>query len=116
TSIGTKTAIITIVSDDPAGPHHVPVSGVAPTPRLSLLTANSGNFGQGCVGALADQPLILNNSGHCPITVSSIASSSAEFLVPQVLSFPLLIDPGGSLSVPIRFAPASFGAKSAAIS
>lgn len=116
TSIGSKTAIITIVSDDPAGPHHVPVSGVAPTPRLSLLTANSGNFGQVCVGALADQPLILNNSGHCPITVSSIASSSAEFLVPQVLSFPLLINPGGSLSVPIRFAPASFGAKSAAIS
>jgi ASPM-SPD-2-Hydin domain-containing protein/HYDIN/CFA65/VesB family protein len=115
TSVGAKTATITIVSDDPAGPHHVRVSGVAPTPRLSLLTANSGNLGKVCTGAFADQSLILNNSGHCLVTVSGVASSSPDFLVPQVLSLPLLIDPGDSLSVPVRFAPTSLGAKSATI-
>lgn len=115
TSVGAKTATITIVSDDPAGSHHVRVSGVAPTPRLSLLTANSGNLGKVCTGAFADAPLILNNSGHCPVTVSGITSSSPDFLAPQVLSFPLLIDPGDSLPVPVRFAPSSLGAKSATI-
>jgi hypothetical protein len=115
TSVGAKTATITIVSDDPASPHHVRVSGVAPTPRLSLLTANSGNLGKVCTGAFADAPLILNNSGHCPVTVSGITSSSPDFLGPQVLSFPLLIDPGDSLPVPVRFAPSSLGAKSATI-
>ena len=115
TSVGAKTATITIVSDDPAGPHHVRVSGVAPTPRLSLLIANGGDLGKVCTGAFADGPLILNNSGHCPVSVSGIASSSPDFLVPQVLSLPLLIDPGGSLTVPVRFAPGSLGAKSATI-
>jgi hypothetical protein len=77
--------------------------------------ANTGSFGHVCVGHFVDEPLVLNNSGHCPLTVSAIASSSAEFLVPQVHSFPLLIHPGDSLALPIRFAPTSFGAKSGSI-
>lgn len=116
TSFGATTATITVFSDDPAGPHSVPVSGAALAPHLSLLVADSGNFGRVCVGSFADEPLILNNSGRCPLTVFGITSSWGEFLVPQVLNFPLLIGPGASLPVPIRFAPSSFGAKSATIS
>jgi len=115
TSLGPKSATITIFSDDPAGPHTVRVSGLAPAPRLSLIIANSGNFGKVCVGRFADEPLILNNSGPCPLTVSAISSSSAEFRVPKVQSFSLLIGPGNSLTMPIRFAPASFGPKAATI-
>ena len=33
--------------------------------------------------------------------------------MPEVLSFPLTIGPGDSLPLPIRFAPVSFGAKTA---
>jgi HYDIN/CFA65/VesB-like, Ig-like domain/Protein of unknown function (DUF1573) len=116
TSPGAKSATITVFSDDPAGPHNVLVSGVALAPRLSLLIADSGDFGKVCVGSFADEPLILNNSGRCPLTVSSITSSPGEFAVPQVLAFPLLIGPGESLPVPIRFAPDSPGTKSATIS
>ena len=39
-----------------------------------------------------------------------ITSSSAAFQVPEVLAFPLLISPGDSLDLPIRFAPAAVGA------
>ena len=112
---GPKSGTITIFSNDPAGPHNVAVSGMAATPRLSLAIANTGSFGKVCVGRFADEALVLNNSGNCPLTVLSIASSSAEFLVPQVISFPLLIDAGDSLALPIRFAPTSFGAKAATI-
>ena len=114
-SFGPKAATITLTSNDPAGPRTVAVSGVAPPPRLALVIADTGNFGNCCVGSFKDEPLILSNSGQCTLTVTGIASSSAEFLVPEVLSHPLTIEAGGSLEVPIRFQPASFGAKAATI-
>jgi hypothetical protein len=114
-SLGPKAGTITIFSNDPASPHVVRVSGDAPAPRLSLAIADRGNFGKVCVGSFADEPLVLNNSGHCPLTVTAITSSSAAFLVPEVLSFPLEIAPGASLPLPIRFSPTGFGAAAGTI-
>jgi hypothetical protein len=114
-SFGPKSATITLLSDDPAGPHKVHVSGLAPAPRLSLVLANSGDFGKVCLGRFADAPLLLNNSGHCPLAILNIASSSSDFIVPEVLSFPLLLGPGDAMPVPIRFKPDSHGAAGAAI-
>jgi photosystem II stability/assembly factor-like uncharacterized protein len=115
TSLGTKSGTITITSDDPAGPHKVAVSGTAPAPRLTAVIANTGSFGDVCVGSFRDQPLILTNSGHCVLTVTNILSSSGEFLPPEVLSYPLSIGVGDAVDVPIRFRPAGHGAKSATI-
>jgi hypothetical protein len=104
-----------VTSNDPSGPRSVAVSGVALTPTLALLIADSGNFGNICVGNFVDKPLTLNNSGRCTLTITSIASSENEFLVPQVVAFPLTIGAGDALEVPIRFQPAGFGSKSATI-
>ncbi len=112
-SLGPKFATITITSN--AGTHTVAVSGNAPAPRLTLVIAHAGNFGKTCVGSFVDEPLILNNSGRCTLSISNIASSSAEFLVPQVLSYPITIAAGNSLPVPIRFEPTGFGPKSATL-
>jgi photosystem II stability/assembly factor-like uncharacterized protein len=114
-SFGAKAATITLISNDPAGPRTVNVSGFAPAPRLALVIANTGNFGKCCVGSFKDEPLVLSNSGRCTLTVTSITSSSGEFLVPEVLAYPLTIEAGGDLEVPIRFQPASFGPKAATI-
>jgi photosystem II stability/assembly factor-like uncharacterized protein len=114
-SFGAKAATITLFSNDPAGARTVAVSGFAPAPRLSLVIANTGNFRNCCIGSFKDEMLILNNSGRCALTVTGIASSSGEFLVPEVLSYPLTIEAGGELEIPIRFQPASFGAKAATI-
>ncbi len=114
-SLGAKSAKIRIDSNDPASPHDVGVSGIAPRPRLSLVIPNRGGFGNVCRGDFADEPLILNNGGHCPITVSAITSSSAAFQVPEVLAFPLLISPGDALDLPIRFEPTAVGAATATI-
>ena len=115
TSPGPKFATLNVVSNDPASPHKIAVSGEARAPRLSLVMADTGNFGKSCVGSFKDEPLILNNSGRCTLSVSNITSSSAEFLVPQVLSYPVTIAAGGFLPAPIRFQPSSFGTKSAII-
>ena len=72
TSLGLKSATITVFSDDPAGPHKVHVSGQAQGPRLSLLIADTGNFGKVCVGSFADEPLVLNNGSHCRLTVTGV--------------------------------------------
>jgi len=114
-TLGPKAATITVFSDDPAGPHKIHVSGDAQAPRLSLVIANTGNFGKVCRGRFADEPLILSNSGKCPLTVSAITSTSTEFLVPHVVSFPLAVAAGTSLPLPVRFAPESFGHKTATI-
>jgi hypothetical protein len=114
-SFGAKTGTITVVSDDPAGPQVLSVSGLSPAPRLSLLIAGSGNFGDVCVGSFLDLPLTVNNSGRCSLSVTNILSASADFLPPQVLSYPLTIGAGDALEVPIRFQPTGLGAKAATI-
>ena len=115
TTLGPKSGIITVISDDPKGPHQIAVSAVALAPRLSLIIADKGMFHATCVDSFTDEPLILNNSGKCTLVVTGIASTSAEFLAPEVLAFPLTIGPGDALPVPIRFAPTSFGSKATTI-
>jgi hypothetical protein len=114
-ALGAHGSLITIYSSDPASPATVFVEGVAPAPKLNLIIADTGNFGKVCVGRFVDEPLILTNSGPCKLTILAIASSSGEFLVAEVLSYPLTIAPGDALPISIRFEPTSFGAKSATI-
>lgn len=112
---GAKAGSITILSNDPAGPHVVPVSGVVPAPKANLIIANAGSFGDVCVGSFVDEPLIVTNSGRCTLSITGISSTSGEFLVPEVLSYPITIGPGDALPVPLRFKPLGFGAKAATI-
>jgi hypothetical protein len=115
TGHGFKVGKIEIVSNDPASPHVVDVSGECPAPRLALVLANKGNFGRVCVGRFVDESLILTNSGKCTLTVHGITSSSGEFLVPEVLSYPIAIGPGDALPLPIRFEPTKLGSNSGTI-
>lgn len=115
TTFGLKSATITVISDDPAGPKLVPVTAIAKPPRLALVIADAGNFGEACVGSFVDEMLSLSNSGDCPLTVTAITSDSVEFLVPGVFSYPLKVDAGSSVQVPIRLQPTSFGPKAATI-
>jgi hypothetical protein len=114
-TFGSKSGTITIFSDDPSGPHVVAVSGIAPAPKANLIIANSGSFGEVCVGSFADEPLIVTNSGKCTLSVTGISSSSADFRVPEVLSYPVTVGPGDALPLPIRFRPLSFGSKTGTI-
>ncbi len=114
-SFGAKSATLTLLSNDPAGARTVDVSGFVPAPRLNQLIPDGGNFGKICIGSFVDEPLTLFNSAPCPLSITNIASSESEFVVPQVSVYPITIAAGGSLEVPIRFQPASFGSKTAKV-
>ena len=106
---------IRITSDDPNGPATVPVRGDAPPPRLVASLADSGNFGDTCLDSFHDELLTLSNSGHCPLTITAITSSSGDFLVPEVIAFPLVVGPRDDIELTLRFQPSHFGPSSATI-
>jgi len=113
---GAKSANISISTNDPAKPTvQVHVTGTGGQPRIVTAVADTGSFGRVCQGASRDLPLTISNSGLCPLSISNIASSSAEFQVAQVLSYPLVVAPGASIEIPIRFEPTSPGTKTATI-
>ena len=112
---GFRAGTITIFSDDPASPAMIAVFGTAPEPRLVLSLANSGDFGTCCRSAHVDEPLLIANSGDCKLTVTAISSSDVSFVVPEVLKFPLTIEPGSGLDISLRFAPHTLGPASATI-
>jgi len=115
TAVGPVASVLTIFSNDPASPQTVSVSGNAPPPRLALSIANSGEFGEVCVGSFRDEPLTISNSGACALTVTGISSSSPEFIPPGVDAYPLVVGAGDFVEVQIRFQPTTFGAKSATL-
>ena len=115
-SSGSESAQIRISSNDPAAPaFDLFATATVGTPAIDTLIADNGNFGNVCVGSFKDLPLTINNSGSCNLVITNIASSSGQFQVAGVMSFPLVIAPGGNVQVPIRFQPTSLGAKSANI-
>jgi Abnormal spindle-like microcephaly-assoc'd, ASPM-SPD-2-Hydin/Kelch motif len=110
TAPGPESATIRIVSNDPNQPNFdVTATGSLGNGSLEVVVPDSGSFGQVCVGSFRDLSLMLNNNEPCNLTVFSITSSSAEFLAPTVLTYPLVIGAGDSLEVPIRFAPSAIG-------
>ena len=114
TSFGPKSATLSIISNDPASPHTIAITGEAQVPRLVTLIANTGNFGKVCIGSFMDKPLILSNSGKCTLSVSNITLPLVSSLSQSVV---LSRHHRGrnSLPVPIRFEPGGFGPKSATL-
>jgi len=109
-------ATIQIISNDPLTPTlDVLAEATAGAGALETVIADSGAFGDCCVGGHVDEPLALNNAGPCPLSIVDITSSSPEFAPPSVNNYPLVIAPGASIAVPIRFQPSSLGAKAATV-
>jgi kumamolisin len=111
-----ETATIRIKSDDPVTPSlDVVAKGIGGTGSLETIIAKDGKFGHCCVGSFVDEPLTLHNNGPCMLSISNVTSSPGDFEMPTVSSYPLIVAPGASVVLPIRFQPGSFGAKSATV-
>ena len=118
TGPGPASATLTVPSDDPANlTVNVAVQANVGQSRIVTLVTDSGSFGETSVAPnrFRDLPITINNGGSCPLLVTGITSTSGEFQVPQVLTLPVAVAPGGSVAVPIRFQPTSPGAKSATL-
>jgi len=113
---GDQNAVFQINSDDPFQPQRsIAASGTGTTRNLVTVIADSGDFGNVCLGTFKDLDLTIQNSGGCELTINGIASTSAQFKTPQVMVFPVVIGPGASLEVPIRLEPTGLGAKAGVI-
>lgn len=111
-----EVATIQIISNDPVTPVlDLLTEGRGGAGALETVIADSGSFGECCVGAHRDEPLTLHNNGPCNLSVFAVTSSSADFVLPGVSTYPLIIAPGGSIALPIRFQPAAPGAFAATI-
>lgn len=109
-------AVIRISSNDPDAPFvDVTATARAGAPELDVSTPPDGNLGEACRGEHLDAELMLTNSGTCPLTVTSIVSNRATFVVASIATLPLTIAPGDTYELPIRFTPAAFGPDAAAI-
>lgn len=116
TSNGSKSATLTVNTNDPVNPaRQIRLSGVGGQPVIATTIVDTGNFGSVCIGATHDEVITVTNSGTCPLEINNITSSSAEFQTAQVQSFPLVVAPGTSIEIPIRYAPTTPGAKSETI-
>ena len=62
-----------------------------------------------------DLPLTISNGGRCALTVTGIASSDPEFVPPDVAAYPVVVEAGDDATLQMRFAPTSFGPKSATL-
>jgi hypothetical protein len=115
-SPGTKTATLTVPSDDSVSPSvTIQASGVAALQSIATSIADGGRFGNVCIGTFKDLDLIINNSGGCDLIINNITSSSPEFKTATVMSFPLVVQAGTTTHTPIRLEPTSLGVKSANI-
>jgi photosystem II stability/assembly factor-like uncharacterized protein len=111
-----EAATIRIVSNDPTAPDvDLAAVALAGAPALELVLPDRGDFGEVCTGSFVDRGLVINNRGPCPLRVSSIISSGADFVAPGVSFYPLFVAAGDSIEVPIRFEPTSVGLKSATL-
>lgn len=113
TTDGGEVATFRISSNDPGAPHvDLPAVGNASGPAVGTLMADSGNYGNVCVGSFLDLPLTISNSGGCSLLVNDVSTpASSGFLAPTPFN-PFTISSSNSTQVPIRFQPTSFGAYS----
>jgi photosystem II stability/assembly factor-like uncharacterized protein len=111
-----ETATIRIISNDPNAPIvDLSATGLGGDASLQAAIPDTGNFGSVCLGSFVDRGLVINNSGPCPLELTGITSSSADFIPPRVSFFPLVVAAGDSVELPIRFQPHNLGATTATL-
>lgn len=118
-SVGPHNGILTLTSNDPLNPTlNFEITGEGGTGDARVTLPNNGNYGDGCAGSYKDLSLTISNNGTCPLRVTGVASDSDQFIVPEGPGTidpvsPVVIAPGDSFQVPVRFQPTlPFGAKS----
>jgi hypothetical protein len=107
-SNGVQTATLTIRSNDPTNPvETIDVSASADESEADIRTTlvNTLSFDNVCIREERTLDVTIQNSGGCPLSISSITSSDPNFQVGAVSAFPLVVGAGDSVQVPIEFQP-----------
>ena len=114
TSLNAKTAIITIISDDPDNSSKsVDVSGNVPPGDIRV--TGSTDFGDVCAEEQAEKTVSVCNVGQCNLDVTGASINCEDFTLIGD-PFPATVSPDSCLDLVIRFTPTSGGAKTCDLS
>lgn len=84
-----------------------------PPPRV---TVSSINYGIVRLGKTRDRMVRLTNESNVPVQINEIEIDASGPFTPTYPALPITLAPSGSLSVPVRFAPADTGAFQSSVS
>jgi hypothetical protein len=102
TSFGSMSATITVISDDPAGPRSILVSGRAPSGTLAV--TGSTCFGGVCAGRCAERTLSICNVGACNLRVTNVSFRKKSRYWKLIHNpFPATLRPGSCLGLLVRY-------------
>ncbi|MFL6136310.1 MAG: choice-of-anchor D domain-containing protein [Frankiaceae bacterium] len=117
-SDGLRTGNVTISSSDPITPTvTVPVSGTVGVPT-AVLSPGPLTFSATCSGTASDLTETVTNTGQADLTVQTASISgpdSGDFSVVNASALPVVVHPGSSYALTVRFTPSSGGPKSATL-
>jgi hypothetical protein len=104
TSTGSKSATLTIKSNDPINPSvTVQVTGNAPPPDIHV--TGSTDFGDVCGGTLAEKLIQVCNEGNCDLNVVAVFNPPCADFTLINSPFPSKVKPGECKPLTIRFTP-----------
>jgi len=115
---GNYSGTVAVASDDPDSPiEHVNLTAVATTELVGRLSATPAtlSFTSVKVGSSASAVATIKNTGTANVTFSQIRSSSTAFSTSGI-GVPVLMVPGESLALTVKFNPTSAGTSSGNIS
>jgi hypothetical protein len=102
TALGSVAATLTVLSNDPASPRVISVSGHAPSPRLSITGSNV--FGGVACCAHEQRTLSLCNTGACDLHVSEVSLRHPHRAFRLINNpFPATLRPGECLGVVVQY-------------
>jgi hypothetical protein len=117
TSAGSASGNIAITSNDPTNPTtNVTLSGTGSTTATGQLVANpmSLGFGTASTGSNTSQNITLTNTGTVAVQITSITAAGSGFSVSGITP-PTTLDPSGTATLSVKFAPAAAGAVTGSI-
>jgi len=117
TTAGAASGSLSIISNDPTNPTlAVPLTGQGTTAATGQLTASSTSlsFGSVGIGSVSTQQIAITNTGNAPVQISKITPSGAGFTVTG-LTAPATLDPSGSATLGVNFAPTQAGSATGSI-
>ncbi|MGL4399615.1 MAG: choice-of-anchor D domain-containing protein, partial [Luteolibacter sp.] len=110
---GTYFADAVVKTNDPARAEiRIPLSLQVTNSAQISANVTAVDFDPTVVGSTSARSLLIENTGHSPLTLSS-ATGDAGFNV--TTSFPIVLDPGKSATVQVNFAPPSVGLHSGSL-
>lgn len=109
----TQSAVVTASANGSSATTYLQLNGKAAATMTT--SATSLAFGSAQVNSTLSQAVTLTSSGGAPLTISSAYVSGTGFKLGTV-TLPATLNPGSSLTIPVKFAPTTAGSASGELS